>query len=108
MSGMSSRFSRSGYQLPKYLLNVDGKTVIQHIVELYPRDSEFIFIVNDKNAAETNILNVIEEFNLPNSQTKVIPSHKLGPVYTVSHVFDWIDDDDQVVVNYCDFSIYRD
>lgn len=106
MSGMSSRFSRSGYQLPKYLLNVDGKTVIQHIVELYPKDSEFIFIMNDKNAAETNILDVIERFNLPNSQTKVIPSHKLGPVYTVSHVFDWIDDEEQVVVNYCDFSIY--
>jgi len=106
MSGMSSRFSRSGYQLPKYLLNVDGKTVIQHIVELYPRDSEFIFIMNDKNATDTNILDVIERFNLPNSQTKVIPSHKLGPVYTVSHVFDWIDDEEQVVVNYCDFSIY--
>ena len=106
MSGMSSRFSRSGYQLPKYLLNVDGKTVIQHIVELYPKDSEFIFIMNDKNATETNILDVIERFNLPNSQTKVIPSHKLGPVYTVSHVFDWIDDEEQVVVNYCDFSIY--
>lgn len=106
MSGMSSRFSRSGYHLPKYLLNVDGKTVIQHIVELYPKDSEFIFIMNDKNATETNILDVIERFNLPNSQTKVIPSHKLGPVYTVSHVFDWIDDEEQVVVNYCDFSIY--
>jgi len=108
MSGMSSRFSRSGYQLPKYLLNVDGKTVIQHIVELYPRDSEFIFIINDKNATETNILDVIGEFNLPNSQTKIIPSHNLGPVYTVSHIFDWINDDDQVVVNYCDFSIYWD
>lgn len=108
MSGMSSRFSRSGYKLPKYLLDVDGKTVIQHIVELYPRDSEFIFIINDKNVAETNILDVIGGFNLPNFQIKVIPSHKLGPVYTVSYVFDWIDDEDQVVVNYCDFSIYWD
>tara|TARA_R100000027_G_scaffold65808_1_gene60788 strand:- start:288 stop:1859 length:1572 start_codon:yes stop_codon:yes gene_type:complete len=108
MSGMSSRFSRSGYQLPKYLLEVDGKTVIQHIVELYPKDSEFIFIVNDKNAAETNVLEVLNNFNLPSSQVEVIPSHKLGPVYTVSHVFDQIDDEEQVIVNYCDFSIYWD
>ena len=108
MSGMSSRFSRSGYQLPKYMLNVDGKTVIQHIIELYPKDSEFIFIVNDKNARDTNIIEILEDFDIPNKKTKVIPSHKLGPVYTVSHVFDWIDDDEQVVVNYCDFSIYWD
>lgn len=108
MSGMSSRFSSAGYQLPKYLLEVDGKTVIQHIVELYPRESDFIFIVNDKNAADTNVIEVLDGFDLPNAQIKVIPSHKLGPVHTVSHVFDWIDDDEQVVVNYCDFSIYWD
>lgn len=106
MSGMSSRFSRTGYLLPKYLLEVDGKTIIQHIIELYPRDSEFIFIVNDKNASETNILEVLKSFNLSNSRVKIIPSHKLGPVYTVSYVFDWIEPDDKVVINYCDFSIY--
>ena len=108
MSGMSSRFSQSGYQLPKYMLNVDGKTIIQHIIELYPKDSNFIFIVNDKNASNTNIIEILENFDIPNKKIKVISSHKLGPVYTVSHVFDWIDDDEQVIVNYCDFSIYWD
>jgi molybdopterin-guanine dinucleotide biosynthesis protein A len=60
MSGMSSRFTRVGYQLPKYLIEVDGKTVIQHIVDLYPKDSEFIFILNDKNAEQTNIIDHLE------------------------------------------------
>lgn len=107
MSGMSSRFSRAGYQLPKYLLEIDGKTVIQHIVDLYPKDSEFIFIVNDKNSKETDVLNLLETI-CENKKVFVIPSHKFGPVHTVSHIFDKIEDDEQVVINYCDFSMYWD
>ena len=55
MSGMSSRFSVAGYEIPKYMIEIDSKRVIEHIVNLYPSDSEFIFIVNDKNRDETNI-----------------------------------------------------
>ncbi len=45
MSGMSSRFTNAGYKEPKFMIEVDGKTVIEHIVDLYPVDSEFIFII---------------------------------------------------------------
>jgi len=45
MSGMSSRFTVAGYEIPKYLIEVDGKKVIEHIINLYPDDSEFIFII---------------------------------------------------------------
>ena len=48
MSGMSSRFGTAGYTIPKYLIEVDGKTVIEHIIDLYPKDeTDFIFIVNN-------------------------------------------------------------
>jgi hypothetical protein len=107
MSGMSSRFSVAGYQLPKYLLEISGKTVINHIVDLYPKDSEFIFIVNDKNAEDTDILNHLENI-CKNKKIFVIPSHKKGPVHTISYAYDFIDDDEPVVVNYCDFSMYWD
>jgi choline kinase len=35
MSGLSSRFAAAGYTIPKFMIEVDGKTVIEHIVELY-------------------------------------------------------------------------
>mgnify|MGYP003345531483 CR=1 FL=1 len=60
MSGMSSRFSAAGYTIPKYLIEIDGKKVIEHIVNLYPSDSEFIFIINDKDESETNIIELLE------------------------------------------------
>ena len=45
MSGMSSRFTNAGYNVPKFMIEVDGKTVIEHIVDLYPIDSDFILLL---------------------------------------------------------------
>jgi len=107
MSGMSSRFSAVGYTIPKYLIEINNKKIIEHIVELYPKDSDFIFIINDKHKTQTNIVEVLE--NIVEKKTiVVIPSHKNGPVFSVSQFDDLIDDDEQVIVNYCDFSMYWD
>jgi NDP-sugar pyrophosphorylase family protein len=107
MSGMSSRFSAVGYSIPKYLIEVDNKKIIEHIVELYPKDSDFIFIINEKHKTQTNIVEVLEDI-VENGIIVIIPSHKNGPVFSVSQFDDLIDDDEQVVVNYCDFSMYWD
>ena len=40
MSGMSRRFMDAGYTVPKYLLEIDGKTVIEHIIDLYPKNTD--------------------------------------------------------------------
>ena len=55
MSGMSRRFMDAGYNVPKYLLEIDGKTVIEHIIDLYPKDSEFVCILNRKHHDETDV-----------------------------------------------------
>jgi len=104
MSGMSSRFSATGYTIPKYMIEIDGKKVIEHIVDLYPKDSEFLFIINDKHEKETDIVSLLE--NLVENKTIVtVPKHKRGPVFSVANFLYLIDDDEQVIVNYCDFSI---
>jgi len=105
MSGMSSRFSAAGYTIPKYLIEVDGKLVIEHIVNLYPKDSEFVFIINQKHNDETNIFNILTDL-VENKEIVTIPCHKKGPVFSVSKFEDLIQDDEEVIINYCDFSIY--
>lgn len=107
MSGMSSRFTAAGYKIPKYLIEVDGRTIIEHIIRLYPQDSEFIFIINDKHKNETNIVEVLDKL-VKNKKIVTILSHKKGPVFSVSEFDYLIDDDEQVIVNYCDFSMYWD
>ena len=59
MSGLSSRFTDAGYTIPKHLIEIDGKRVIEHIINLYPKDSEFVFIINDKHAKETDVVEIL-------------------------------------------------
>jgi len=107
MSGMSSRFVAAGYDIPKYLIEVDGKRVIEHIVRLYPENSEFVFIINDKHKEETDILDVLDKL-VEKKKIVTIPRHKKGPVFSVSEFDELIDDEEEVIINYCDFSIYWD
>ena len=60
MSGLSSRFTNAGYTIPKFMIEIDGKLVIEHIVNLYPKDSDFLFIINDKHNEDTNIVEILE------------------------------------------------
>ena len=105
MSGMSSRFSAAGYDIPKYLIEVDGRKVIEHIVDLYPEDSDFVFIINDKHETETNIKDILNNL-VDKKEIVTIQRHKKGPVFSVSEFDYLIDDEEEVIVNYCDFSIY--
>ena len=107
MSGMSRRFSVAGYKDPKYLLEIDGRTVIEHIVNLYPKDSEFVFIINDKHEKETEVVEVLNRIT-DDPTIITINQHKKGPVHTVLEAERFIDDDEPVIVNYCDFSMKWD
>ena len=107
MSGQSSRFTKAGYETPKHLIEIDGKKVIEHIIDLYPKDSEFVFIINDKHKEETDVVDVLNKA-APDSVIVTIPSHKKGPVHSVLQATKYIDDYEPVIVNYCDFSMHWD
>ena len=47
MSGIGKRFIDAGYKDPKPLIQVEGKPIIQHVVERFPGETKFIFICND-------------------------------------------------------------
>ena len=46
MSGFGERFRRAGYRVPKPLIEVDGKPIIAHVVDLFPGETEFVFVCN--------------------------------------------------------------
>ena len=105
MSGMSSRFTNAGYTVPKFMIEVDGKTVIQHIVDLYPQDSEFVFIINDDHAKNIELCHYLDKLDIDKLSICSVPTHKKGPVYSVNQYGHHIKDDEQVIINYCDFSM---
>lgn len=107
MSGMGNRFISAGYTDPKPLIEVDGMPIIEHVVKMFPGEEEFIFICNSLHLQETNMRAILERI-APQGKILEIEPHKLGPVYAVHLVDHLLDDDEEVIVNYCDFSCYWD
>lgn len=49
MAGEGSRFSKEGYVFPKPLIDVEGKPMIQQVVENLNFDAEYIFLVRKEH-----------------------------------------------------------
>lgn len=105
MSGLGTRFLAAGYEIPKPLIRVEEKPIIEHVCELFPNETKFTFIINESHLEKINMVEILKKIR-PKSQVIGIKSHKLGPVYAVSKVFDLIDDHEEVIINYCDFGTY--
>jgi len=107
MSGIGKRFVDAGFEDPKPLIKVDGKPIIEHVCNLFPGETKFSFICNAKHLAETNMREVLLNIK-PHGNILEIPNHKKGPVYAVHLIEEIIDDEEEVIVNYCDFGTYWD
>lgn len=109
MSGFGERFRRAGYSVPKPLIEIDGKPIVAHVIDMFPGEHNFIFICNQDHLNEISYhMKAILKKYCPTGQIVGIPSHKLGPIYAVRQVERLIDVENPVVVNYCDFTCYWD
>ena len=109
MSGFGERFRTAGYAVPKFLIEVDGKPIIQHVIEMFPGEEKIIFICNENHLQESEFkMKKILSTICPTGKILGIPEHKLGPVYTVLQAIDVVELDEPTIVNYCDFTCYWD
>lgn len=109
MSGFGERFRRAGYEVPKPLIEIDGKPVIAHVIDMFPGEQEFIFICNQDHLGQPAYrMEAILQKYCPTGRVVGIPAHKLGPIHAVRQIEDLLDPQRPVVVNYCDFTCYWD
>lgn len=107
LSGEGKRFKVAGYQELKPLIKVGNKPIIQYVVELFPMDSKFIFIVNQAHEEVFQLKELLKSL-VPEAKVVAIPPHKKGPVWAVTQAYSEIDDAEEVIVNYCDFNMVWD
>lgn len=107
MSGKGQRFIDAGYTVPKPLIVVDGKPMVQHVIDLTPGDNKFTFICNHTHLTNTNMREQLLSM-VPGANVIEIPDHDLGPVYTVMQAIEEIDDEEEIIINHCDFGTYWD
>ncbi|MDF3886534.1 sugar phosphate nucleotidyltransferase [Cupriavidus basilensis] len=109
MSGFGERFRRAGYAVPKPLIEIDGKPIIAHVIDMFPGERDFIFICNSDHLANPDyrMEETLRQY-CPTGRIVGIPPHKLGPIHAVRQVESLIDPKRPVVVNYCDFTCFWD
>ena len=107
MSGFGERFKKVGYNLPKPLIEVEGKPMIAHVIDLFSKKDNFIFIVNEEHLKNKNfnLYNKLKKY-CPNGKIYSIPKHKLGPIHAINMIKSKIKKNEETIVNYCDFSCY--
>lgn len=109
MSGFGERFRRAGYQKPKPLIEIDGKTIIEHVVDLFPGEKDITFICNEDHLKTPSFR--MEEILMraaPLARIAATTSRKLGPIDAVLRGVPDIDPDKPTIVNYCDFTCLWD
>lgn len=109
MSGFGERFRRAGYTVPKPLIEIDGKPIIAHVIDMFPGETDLIFICNQDHLDNPayRMAEILRHY-CPTGLIVGIAPHKLGPIHAVRQVAHMIDPDRPVVVNYCDFTCYWD
>jgi NDP-sugar pyrophosphorylase family protein len=105
MSGIGQRFKEKGFEIPKPLIPISGRPMVQHVVEMFPGIEDILLIVNREHFTdselnlETRLLEIA-----PNAKIAVIDPHKLGPAWAIHQASKYIKLDVPVIVNYCDFA----
>lgn len=109
MSGFGERFRRAGFDTPKPLIVVDGKTIIHHVVDLFPGDHDFIFVCNEEHLENPTfrMRKILGEIGVSHKIHPVAP-HKLGPVHSILSARELINPDAKTIVNYADLNLLWD
>ena len=95
MAGDSKLFNDAGYVGPKWLIEIDGKSMIQHVVDQFSGVTDVLFICREEDSQHQPYLE-----SLGGKVVKV--NQSTGPVDTILQSSEHIADDKEVVVSYCD------
>jgi NDP-sugar pyrophosphorylase family protein len=99
MAGKGRRFD--DYLSPKPLVDVGGKTMIEHAISFLPKDYEFIFLCSEDHLRETNMREVLKNA-VPDKTIVTIKGDLKGPAHSSLFALEHIRDEEEVLVTYCD------
>jgi len=98
MAGKGQRFLNAGYGTPKPLLKIDGKTMIEYVIDCMRfSGAHFIFIIRQDHVDQYKIDELLKKIE-PNADIVVIDKITEGAICTVllaSHLFD---NDEEVII----------
>ena len=109
MAGEGSRFKKEGYTFPKPLIDINGKPMIQVVVENLNFDADYIFLVRKSNLEDFKMESLLS--NITKQRSTVIPVDSLteGAACTALLAENLIDSDEELLIansdQYIEYSI---
>ena len=110
MAGEGSRFVKEGYTFPKPLIDVNGKPMIQLVVENLDFNAEYIFLVRKEHLKKYDgLFDTIDR--ITNEKTKIVEVDELteGAACTTLLAKDYINNEDDLLIansdQFIEFSI---
>lgn len=97
MAGAGTRFKNEGYKLPKPLIDVDGKPMIQRVVENLKINGKYIFIVQKEDYEKYN-LGTILSLLVPNCEIVQTEGLTEGAACTTLLAKKYINTDDHLII----------
>ena len=97
MAGAGSRFQQAGYTFPKPLIDVEGKPMIQVVVDNLNIDATYIYVVQKKHRARYN-LDTLLNLITPNCKIVEVDVITEGAACTTLLAKEYIDNDQPLVM----------
>lgn len=97
MAGAGSRFEKDGYLKPKPLIDINGKTMIETVVENLPKSMMYFYIVQKKHAEKYH-LDVLLKSITPNCEIIEVDGLTEGATSSVLMAKKFIDNHDSLII----------
>jgi HAD superfamily hydrolase (TIGR01509 family) len=97
MAGAGSRFAQAGYTFPKPLIEVNGKPMIQVVVDNLNIDAHYIFIVQEEHFHKYNLKQVLSLIK-PGCDIVTINGITEGAAVTTLLAKQYIDNDEPLMI----------
>jgi dTDP-glucose pyrophosphorylase len=99
MAGEGSRFAKEGYTFPKPLIDVECKSMIQHVVENLNFDAEYIFLVRKQHLEKYQGMRTTLS-HITNGRYKIVEVDELteGAACTVLLAKEYINNDEDLLI----------
>ena len=98
MAGEGSRFANEGYTFPKPLIDVNGKPMIQRVVENLAFDAKYIFLVRREHLEKYQMETLLRAISNGNCEIIVVEELTQGAACTALLARDIINSSDELLI----------
>lgn len=98
MAGNSEEFYKDGAKYPKYLHEISGKPLVEHVINnLSQVETSFIFLINKQDAEKWH-LESVTKLLVPNAEVLVVEGDTRGAACSALYAIDSINNDEELLI----------